>query len=415
MRIFEPELGVPVTGDMGGGTLEDKQPIISVLRTGGECEKLREVWKSWCTDPRADIDNVMAVVAHRPEVISPYVVVVHRGGKPDCLLVGYLEQRLVEHKLGYKVMRRSEVRALVFVRRGFLGNQSGENCNVVVAHVSGTLACREADCAVFSDLRADSPLRASLKSAGVLNRQHYFPTQRHRTLQWEGDFEKFFASLTRKDRHELRRHERMLHRDFPNGVRIRCIREETEVTVLVEAVDQIAQKTYQRALGTGFKKSAELEEQYKVAARAGALRGCILYLADQPCAFFVGRQYKSTFFAEYTGYDPAYAKYSPGMFMLLHSIREAFECANGIVGFDLGSGEHAYKRVVCHAGWEEGTAYLYAPTLRGVRLNAQTTAIEFINAGLRKLATRNELLKRARKRWQQRSSQNFLQEIQADR
>ena len=226
-------------------------------------------------------------------------------------------------------------------------------------------------------------------------------------LQFPLNFKDYFASLSRKDRHELRRHERMLERDFPNEVRIECVREEAKVGYLLGQADQVARRTYQRALGTGFERTAEIEELYRAAARAGTLRGCILYIRERPCAFFLGRQYKSTFFAEYTGYDPECSKYSPGMFLLVHSIRESFELATGAVQFDLGSGDHAYKRVLCNVGWEEGIAYLYAPNWRGFVLNAQITATAFTNAVLRKIAKRNGLLKKARKEWQQRAARSF--------
>ena len=365
---------------------------------------MRELWKEWCTDPRADIDSVCIAADCRPGVIGPYVLAIYRGAKPECLLVGHLEQRCLEQKLGYAVLKRREVRALCFARRGLLGTASVDNCRLLVAAISEFLAAGGAVCAIFSDLRADSPLRASLKrEPGMLFRQNYLATQRHNALEFPATYADFFAGLSRKDRHELRRHERMLQRDFPNEVRVECVREEEKVDYLLEVVDQVARKTYQRALGTGFERTAEIERQYRTAARTGALRACVLYIRERPCAFFLGRQYKSTFFAEYTGYDPEYGRYSPGMFLLLYCVRKSFELATGAVRFDLGSGDHLYKRVVCNVGWDEGTAYLYAPNWQGFLLNAQVTATELANAVLRKMAKRNGFLKKARKEWQQRA------------
>ena len=296
----------------------------------------------------------------------------------------------------------------VFPVGGLLGNASNENCKLLIGHVSELLAQGRADHAVFSDLRVDSPLRALLQAeSGILRRQSYCATQRHNALQFPTNFVDYFSSLSRKDRHELRRHERMLERDFPDQVRVRCIQREEEVGFLLDAIDKMARKTYQRALGTGFEKTAELEEQYRTAASAGDLRAWLLYIQDKPCAFFLGRKYKSTFFAEYTGYDPEYGKYSPGIFLLLHSIQESFEQVTGVVGFDLGSGDYTYKRAVCNVGWQEGTAYLYAPSWRGFLLNVQITCMELTNGVLRKMAKRYGILKKARKLWQKRASRSF--------
>jgi hypothetical protein len=398
------ELAIDSPPQVEACPVEFTEANIRVLQTRAELESIRAIWKEWCTDPRADIDSLCIAADCRPGVVAPYVLAVYCGNRPDCLLVGYLENRCLEQKLGYAVLRHCQVKTLYFTRRGLLGNASDENCRLLVAAISEFLELGGAECAIFGDLRADSPLRASLKrEPGILFRQSYFPTQKHNALQFPANFEDYLASLSRKDRHELRRHERMLERDFPNQVRIECVRKEERVGHLLDLAGQIAQKTYQRALGTGFERTAEIEEQYRAAARSGALRGCILYIRERPCAFFLGRQYKSTFFAEYTGYDPEFGKYSPGMFMLLHSIRESFELATGAVQFDLGSGDYAYKRVVCNVGWEEGIAYLYAPNWRGFLLNAQITATSFANAVLRKMAKRNTLLKKARKQWQQRA------------
>ncbi len=132
-------------------------------------------------------------------------------------------------------------------------------------------------------------------------------------------------------------------------------------------------------------------------------------MQESPCAYFIGSQYKSTFLAEFTGYDPEFAKYSPGMLMLLPSIRESFDLTPGPTQFDLRSGNYSYKRVVCNAGWQEGAAYLYAPMGRGLMLNFQMTAISLLNAGLRKLIARREFLKKVMKQWQRHALRNSTQ------
>ncbi len=399
-EICESQVEVPQT--------HGNQVRIRELRTREELESVRETWKAWCADPRADIDSLLIASECRPGVVEPYVAAIYRENELDCLLVGHVEERCVPQKLGYAELWRCDATVLCFARRGLLGNVSKENCRLLVGHILEFLGQGGADYALFSDLRADSPLRASLKEdPGVLFRQNFFATQRHNALQFPANFEDYFSNLSRKDRHELRRHERMLERDFPNAVRVKCLRREEEAELLLDLVDQIARKTYQRALGTGFEKSAEIEAQYRAAARAGMLRGCVLYIRERPCAFFLGRQYKSTFFAEYTAYDPTFAKYSPGMFLLVHSIKESFELATGAVQFDLGSGDYAYKRVVCNLGWQEGTAYLYAPTWRGFALNVQISGMELINALLRKMTKRNGFMQQARKRWQQSAARSF--------
>jgi CelD/BcsL family acetyltransferase involved in cellulose biosynthesis len=126
------------------------------------------------------------------------------------------------------------------------------------------------------------------------------------------------------------------------------------VKELARKVEKISSKAYQGALGVGFQSDDETLESLRIAARSGGLRGCVLYLDESPSAFFKGRQYKNTFHGTFMEFDPQFAKYSPGLLVLMHSIEECFDPETPAKDFYLGWGDRQYKRAVCNESRQDG-------------------------------------------------------------
>jgi len=84
----------------------------------------------------------------------------------------------------------------------------------------------------------------------------------------------------------------------------------------------LSRKTWQGNLGAGLEAVDRPEELVRLAA-AGQARGYILYCGDQPVAFQLCYVQGTTMVTSQTGYDPAYAEYSPGtvqLYLLLEKI-----------------------------------------------------------------------------------------------
>src|SRR5687768_130651 len=87
---------------------------VTVARTVDEVEALRPVWERLPVDNMdADIDHFLTVVRHRREVLRPHVIHVERPGRPDMLVVARLEDVPLESTVGYRVVARPRVRALM--------------------------------------------------------------------------------------------------------------------------------------------------------------------------------------------------------------------------------------------------------------------------------------------------------------
>ncbi|MGB9363988.1 MAG: GNAT family N-acetyltransferase [Candidatus Sulfotelmatobacter sp.] len=381
--------------------IEAGKLTLRIARTIEEIEQLREIWSLWCEDPNADIDYFLASAQFRSDFVRPHVMVVYRDCHPDCMLIGRLEHARVNLNVGYSTLFRPHVRRLFFVQGGFLGNQSHENSELLVSEIMSCLQNGEADAAEFLRAREDSSLyRAAKERPSFFCRGHFSPIHEHRSARLPNSFDEFLQGMSRKNRHELRRHEKKLKDEFGGEVRIHCYRTEEEVKDLAEEVNKVSEKTYQRALGVGFKTDVETIESLRLAAHRGGLRGCVLYLADEPCAFFIGNQYKNKFHGNFMGFDSRFGKYSPGLYILMHSIEECFEPDHRATEIDLGWGDRQYKRTICNQSWKDGPLYLYAPSFKGIRLNCLRTTTSLIDMWARNLLLRSKLLQRLKKAWQ---------------
>jgi CelD/BcsL family acetyltransferase involved in cellulose biosynthesis len=260
----------------------------------------------------------------------------------------------------------------------------------------------EAEVARFDYLETDSSLFGAVKSVpGILCRDHFASTQPHGCLRLQGSYEEFTASLSRKERHNLKRYAGRVKADFPGKMRIQSFRTEDQVDELIHKTEEIAIKTYQRALGVGFQDDLETRQLLRNAAQKGALRGCILSLGENPCAFMIGIQYRQTLHGICMGFDPQYTEYSMGSLVLMHWIEEAFKVSGShiVSEIDLGAGDGRHKRAIYNHTWNESLAYIYAPTVKGVLFNFLKTVTYLLNQSLKKLLLKTGHLEKIKKVW----------------
>jgi hypothetical protein len=377
---------------------KEESPTVRVVRALAEVEELKEIWNLWCDDPTADFDTYLVSAHCRPDFVRPHVMVLYRDGQPDCMLVGRLERCRLRLKVGYKTLFEPWSHRLFFLQGGLFGNASEENCRLLIQELRRSLRRREADTAEFSRVGQDSNLyKAAEAEINFICRGHFTPLHEHRWLELPGSFKEFLQGISRKNRHELRRHEKRLADDFSGKAHIHCYRHEDEVKELAREVEKVSAKTYQRALGVGFQPDLETLEALRIAAHQGGLRGCVLYLDEQPCAYFIGKQYKNTFHGNFMGFDPQFGKYSPGLLVLMHSIEECFDPGYRATQVDLGWGDRQYKRVICNHSRQDGPLYLYAPSFAGLRLNFLRSVTSFLDVSARQLLAKSSLLQKLRK------------------
>jgi hypothetical protein len=395
----------------GRVALRGGSPTVRIVRTLAELEELEGIWNAWCDDPNADLDFYLASARCRPDIIRPHVMVLYRDGRPDCMMVGRLECCPLKLKVGYTTLFEPQVRRLFFLQGGFLGNFSAENIRVLLRELKKSLQGGEGDHAELARVIPNSVLDQIIRNEfSSLCTGQFAPLHEHRWAELPATFEQFLQGMPRKNRHEFRRHQKRLASDFPGKVKFRCYRHEHEVDELARAAETISAKTYQRALGVGFQPSAEVLDYLRAMARKDGMRGCALYVEEQPCAYFIGVQTKDSFHGNFMGFDPQFGKYSPGLLVLMHSIEHCFDPDSRATRIDFGWGDRRYKRVICNQSRQDGPMYLYSRSWAGLKLNCLQSATSFVDLSARKLLARSTFLQKMKRLWQGRLQESYAVE-----
>src|ERR1700681_2557341 len=131
---------------------------------------------------------------------------------------------------------------------------------------------------------------------------------------------------------------RRLHTDFAN------FRVTSPCDADVDAhVDAVVRTNHARWGGNLARSRSKYGRLFRAAYDTGCLRMVVAWDGDAPvagCASFVD-DVRSTYNLYQVGYDPAYAKYSPGKALLGVAIRDAIE--HGYAVFDFLRGDEPYK------------------------------------------------------------------------
>ena len=117
----------------------------------------------------------------------------------------------------------------------------------------------------------------------------------------------------------------------------------------------------------------------------GWFRAYVLYVDDEPCAFWMGFGYRGVFRTGLTGYDPAYAEYHVGTFVLMRMLDDLAR-EDGFHTVDYGFGDAEYKRTFGTDSWQEADVFVFARTARGIWLNLARTSIAGLDRASRSVA-----------------------------
>jgi CelD/BcsL family acetyltransferase involved in cellulose biosynthesis len=290
---------------------------------------------------------------------------------------------------------------LCFVYGALRGDACAENCDLIVSSVLQSLSDREADAAYMGFMRDDSDICvAASKRPGVLCRDYVEIAQQHYAAALPSSVEEFYSGLSPKVRKNQKWQAKKLVSHFAGNVVVRCFREFAEVDDLIEDVERVARTSYQRGLGVGFVDCAQTRKQLRLKAARGWLRGFVLYVADRPCAFWLGDINEHTFGSDYIGYDAEFATYSPGMYLVMKVIEGFCDGGReGVSGIDFGTGDAQYKQILSNRGWREVSVYMFAPTLKGISFNLVRTIIGRADQAVKTILVRTKLLRRVKKTW----------------
>jgi hypothetical protein len=369
---------------------------LSLIETLNDLESLRADWMAMQSHPNADIDFYIDVVTAWSKRCTPYVLVISKDGVPQAILVGRAETNPIECKLGYKTLLRIKACQLTFIYGGQLGQFTPEYCLLFADAIESALRQGNADLAEFHFVRHDSELCADRLWTLPLFKSS---VQVHRSTTIGSSAEETFRDMSSKRRRNLRG--RRLQQDFGGRARIRCFRDLCEVKQLWADVESIARRTYHRQLGFGFDGSEDLLDRLTAELARGRLRVYLLYLADQPAAFWIATAYKQRLFSDFMGYEPTYADYSPGMYLVVRTLEtlSANDPADIVREVDWGLGDAQYKKVLGDTSWTEANVQILGATGKGRVLQYVMVPIAKANTWLKNTLANLGYLQKLKTNW----------------
>ena len=373
---------------------------VKILRTYVELESVRSEWQSWAGHRESEMESYLTFVRSNRVTLRPHVLVVHRAGRPDAIMVGRIDVGHISCRLGY-LRLNLPAKILNFAYGALRGNASKENCELLTDAVLRSLSEGEADAAYMNFLREDSVLcRLAKTRPGALRRDYIHVTQPHYSAFLPTTAEGFYSGLSPKSRWQVRSKQKRLLKEYGAGVRVRCFRNAAELDAMIRDVEEVATRSYQRGLGVGFVDTLMTREALRLQAEQKRLRAYVLYLKDRPAAFWIGEVSGNTFASDYLAYDSDFAKCSPGMY-LITKVMEGFceDRHEGVSDVDFALGHAQYKQVLSNRQWGETCVYVFAPSFKGLCLNFVRTVIAGSEQIIKKLLMRANLLQKVKKAW----------------
>jgi hypothetical protein len=383
---------------------------IRIFRTREEIESLRGFWNICGCDRDADLDFYLFIVDLYPETIRPHVVALYDRDVPTTLLAGRLDISRVTVKAGYMVVPVPKTRILRFVYGGCLGEVSETTAKILIGSTVDSLSSGEADVIMFEHLDLNSPLVSFARNLpSWLCSDHLIYTETHRIRDISGETGFSLSSLPKKERYNLKNSAAKISKDFRSR-KIELFSVPSEVARLMRDAENVARKTYQRGIGVGFTQSPVLQSRIEFEARNGWLRAYVLYLDDHPCAFWIGSLRNQVFLSDYLAFDPAYAKYRPGLYLIAKVMEEL--CADtrdgstGVKKFDFGIGDARYKEEHANRHIQESTVYIFAPTMKALWVNAVRSIAGAINRSAKHFMRTTTLFGKIKRMWHVRATES---------
>src|ERR1051325_10464694 len=383
------------------------QVRVTTVTNESRLPELRADWDRLVQHPNAEFEFFSLIIKLRPEVLSPCVFTLQKGGTTRAILAGRVEEAFETFRLGYLRLWNMRIRRVCFVYGGNMGVVEPDDAAKLVDAVSSLLRDKRLDYAEFSHLKQEEPLNKAVRGRRpLIIADKVRETSIHYVLNVPAKFSDFLAGI--KNRRRFTKMSRGLENDFPGKVSVRRFSTQEEVREFWRDAEIIAAQTYHRQLGVGLRGDEEHRQRFELIARRGQFRGIIMYIQGKPSAFWCGTHFGNMLHLGATGYVPDFRKYELGTLLFLRLLEDC--CGTEVGAFDFGFGDAPYKQRFANESWVEETVYLYAPTFRGVMINILRTFTFSVNTTVKKMSDKLGITQRVKTWWRQRLARHATAE-----
>lgn len=183
----------------------------------------------------------------------------------------------------------------------------------------------------------------------------------HYYVELDRAFDDYLRRLRRPHRHEIRRKLRRYLQATGQAVEVYRYSTPDEAEVFYKVARELSAKTYQdRLLRVGLPDTEAFRAELREHAKRGTMRGYLLFYRERPIAFGYCVAIGNCLRFVFTGYDPAFARWSPGI-VLIYQMLGLIIGEERFAVLDFGSGEAQYKRLLATGSTLCATLWFFRP------------------------------------------------------
>ncbi len=377
---------------------------VAIAKSFEETGSLRDIWQAMQADqpspkPNADIDRYTSVIEATDGRVKPYVMLFRRDNQPVAMVIARTENHQLSLKLGYQGLLNPKLKCLNVVYGGVLGRVEGELCSIVLDELSAQLKSGEFDAVCFNYLNADSEFYGAVRNRpGFFTRGRFPKIAEHWRMSVPDSIDGFYKIRSRGHRRNLRQAVKKFKQKYPGEASFFKYTGENQVDEFVKVAAEVSAKTYQSALGAGMVDDEQTRRRLRTAAAHGWFDGSVLMAGGKPCAFQLGLRYGSVYYMVSIGYDPALNSYKTGTILFLKVLESL--CENPAINMiDFYFGDAEYKNRYGTQHWPEACAYMFAPRMYPMTVNAVRCSVACVNAALAYVVGKTGGTKRIKRKW----------------
>lgn len=373
---------------------------VTVARTESEVRALRDTWDELdVPDMDSDLDYFLTVTAADPAAVRPHVVTVDLAGD-RLVVVARLVRQELPFKVGYRTLFSVRARALVVAFDGFLGAHSQADVERGLRELQAAVGRGEADLVVVQKADVHGPVVAALQQAPAWRRWR----RRTHRLWWADlpdSWDALLAARSSKSRRQLRYDDGKLRKRYGDRLMLRRLHLPEEADRLLPDLERVARASYQHGIGVSVDGDPVQHALIDLARERGWLRVWMLYVDDQPVAFWWGIAYRGVLTIMSPGFDPAHARDRVGYFTFRRMLEDL--CAEPEVSsVSFGPGDADYKERFGTRSAEVADVLLFGAHPRGWPAYLVVRATDVVNHLGRWVLDRTGWREEIRRRWRSR-------------
>jgi len=318
-------------------------------------ESFRATWKElsrYSPAPPIDYESYSELVFEAREPDPMRLVIVREGNEVVTIAPFLLGKHAKQYTIGERRLFTLPVRYLHLTGECFVGKTDP----LCVKEVFKALAkCKDFHLVGTNEIELHGALHNALE-VGLKESCWRLVRRGHKnSIHWLIDlpesFDEFMSTLSNKARKNRLREIRIFEERLDGKVTLVTGKE--DVDWFLSVGEKISRSTYQWNIGQRLENNEPTKKTYLAQAAAGILRCHILHAGDTPCAFARGTIRNRVYHYQTPGYDPEYAKYSPGTVLLIKVIQDLIENTDcRVVDFGQGGDMTGYKKIFGNRSFE---------------------------------------------------------------